>query len=64
MKKAKEHAFAFRGTEQIRTAVGGFADLCLATRPRYLLIPLAKNKAIGLIKMQKQAKIVILSINP
>ena len=25
----------FRGTEQIRTAVGGFADLSLATRPRY-----------------------------
>ncbi len=24
-----------RGTEQIRTAVKGFADLCLATRPRY-----------------------------
>ena len=23
------------GTEQIRTAVKGFADLCLATRPRY-----------------------------
>ena len=25
----------FRGTEQIRTAVGGFADLSLAPRPRY-----------------------------
>ena len=24
-----------RGTEQIRTAVGAFAELCLATRPRY-----------------------------
>ena len=24
-----------RGTEQIRTAVGGFADLSLAPRPRY-----------------------------
>jgi hypothetical protein len=24
-----------RGTEQIRTAVGGFADLSLASRPRY-----------------------------
>lgn len=24
----------FRGLEQIRTAVQGFADLCLATRPR------------------------------
>ena len=23
------------GTEQIRTAVGAFAELCLATRPRY-----------------------------
>jgi hypothetical protein len=25
-----------RGRERIRTAVGGFADLCLATRPRDL----------------------------
>lgn len=24
----------FRGVERIRTAVEGFADLCLATRPR------------------------------
>ena len=24
-----------RGTKQIRTAVAGFADLCLATRPWY-----------------------------
>lgn len=24
----------FRGRERIRTAVEGFADLCLATRPR------------------------------
>jgi hypothetical protein len=28
------------------------------------LIPQAKNKAISFIKPQKQAKIVILSINP
>ena len=26
-----------RGIEQIRTAVQGFADLCLATRPRCLI---------------------------
>ena len=25
------------GFERIRTAVGGFADLCLATRPRNLI---------------------------
>lgn len=25
---------SLRGSEQIRTAVKGFADLCLATRPR------------------------------
>lgn len=25
-----------RGIERIRTAVAGFADLCLTTRPRYL----------------------------
>lgn len=29
-----EEAFLFRGRERIRTAVQGFADLCLATRPR------------------------------
>ena len=35
-----------RGLEQIRTAVKGFADLCLATRPRNLVdvCPLFKNE--------------------
>jgi predicted nucleotidyltransferase len=28
------HLIRFRGFERIRTAVEGFADLCLATRPR------------------------------
>ncbi len=27
-------AFLFGGIERIRTAVAGFADLCLAPRPR------------------------------
>ena len=26
------------GSERIRTAVKGFADLCLATRPRNLIV--------------------------
>ena len=29
-----QEGICLRGSEQIRTAVKGFADLCLATRPR------------------------------
>jgi hypothetical protein len=35
----------YRGPEQIRTAVKGFADLCLATRPRnpvFLALPIRR----------------------
>ena len=32
---AKNNEHIFRGIEQIRTAVDGVADHCLATRPRY-----------------------------
>ena len=32
--KSLRSAEGLRGFEQIRTAVKGFADLCLATRPR------------------------------
>ncbi len=32
-KKAPLFRSAFRGLKRIRTAVRGFADLCLATRP-------------------------------
>ena len=35
MKSKKNPAFAgLRGPERIRTAVGAFAELCLATRPQ------------------------------
>ena len=33
----------YRGSEQIRTAVRGFADLCLATRPRNLFRPVLQE---------------------
>jgi hypothetical protein len=33
-KAALFNSTAFRGSERIRTAVDGFADRCLATRPR------------------------------
>ena len=33
-KKAHKIFVRFRGLERIRTAVDGFADHCLATRPR------------------------------
>jgi hypothetical protein len=32
--KTNPEGLAFGGDERIRTAVRGFADLCLATRPR------------------------------
>jgi hypothetical protein len=40
---------AFRGTEQIRTAVKGFADLCLAPRPRYLI---KKVQRVNIIRIK------------
>ncbi len=36
--KKAPHGMLFGGRERIRTAVQGFADLCLATRPLDLLI--------------------------
>ena len=35
----------FRGTKQNRTAVNGFADRCLTTRPWYHLLCVCKGKA-------------------
>ncbi len=35
-----------RGSEQIRTAVGAFAELCLASRPRNLCVLDCKGRQI------------------
>ena len=45
---------AIRGSEQIRTAVEAFAELCLAARPRNLIMRLRKSSIFGLICLNKQ----------
>ncbi len=57
-KKASVTDAFFRGREQIRTAVRGFADLCLATRPRdQFLMPRKTNKILSL-----QTKVIIIPV--
>ena len=42
--------FVCRGIEQIRTAVGAFAELCLATRPRYR-IPYLRERYLVMVSL-------------